>query len=168
MNKLLGVLGPCFIWPCTAVLQAGGRQCWDSPASVQTGYPIVLIQSCSIKPTITMTVWGLIICNERPRSASLSRRSQHVPAKNKCILCCRFHCKVDMKCMVSYIQWYHEMNNGKQELNKPILLTITKCWRECEAAEDGGHPGHALQLLHTQSGPAGPGALQVDTTLTLY
>ena len=25
----------------------------------------------------------------------------------------RFHCKVDMKCMVSYIHWYHEMNNGK-------------------------------------------------------
>ena len=25
----------------------------------------------------------------------------------------RFHCSVDMKCMVSYIQWYHEKNNGK-------------------------------------------------------
>jgi len=28
----------------------------------------------------------------------------------------RFHCKVDMKCMVSYIQWYHEMNNGSVKL----------------------------------------------------
>jgi len=28
----------------------------------------------------------------------------------------RFYCKVDMKCMVSYIQWYHEMNNGSVRL----------------------------------------------------
>jgi len=28
----------------------------------------------------------------------------------------RFHCKVDMKCMVSYIHWYHEMNNGSVRL----------------------------------------------------
>jgi len=27
-----------------------------------------------------------------------------------------FRCKVDMKCMVSYIQWYHEMNNGSVRL----------------------------------------------------
>ena len=25
-----------------------------------------------------------------------------------------FHCSVDMKCMVSYIQWYHEPFNGKK------------------------------------------------------
>ena len=30
----------------------------------------------------------------------------------------RFYCKVDMKCMVSYIQWYHEMNNGKKHRKK--------------------------------------------------
>ena len=30
----------------------------------------------------------------------------------------RFYCKVDMKCMVSYIQWYHEMNNGKKYRKK--------------------------------------------------
>jgi len=28
----------------------------------------------------------------------------------------RFRCSVDMKCMVSYIQWYHEMNNGSMRL----------------------------------------------------
>lgn len=28
----------------------------------------------------------------------------------------RFHCSVDMKCMVSYIQWHHEMNNGTVRL----------------------------------------------------
>ena len=28
-----------------------------------------------------------------------------------------FRCKVDMKCMVSYIQWYHEMNNGDTQAN---------------------------------------------------
>merc|ERR1719431_614391 len=28
----------------------------------------------------------------------------------------RFHCSVDMKCMVSYIQWYHHMDNGSLEL----------------------------------------------------
>lgn len=28
----------------------------------------------------------------------------------------RFHCKVDMKCMVSYIHWYHEMTNGSVRL----------------------------------------------------
>ena len=33
----------------------------------------------------------------------------------------RFHCSVDMKCMVSYIQWYHEKNNGKF---RKITLTV--------------------------------------------
>jgi len=28
----------------------------------------------------------------------------------------RFRCSVDMKCMVSYIQWFHEMNNGSMRL----------------------------------------------------
>jgi len=28
----------------------------------------------------------------------------------------RFHCKVDMKCMVSYIHWYHEYSNGSVRL----------------------------------------------------
>lgn len=28
----------------------------------------------------------------------------------------RFKCTVDMTCMVSYIQWYHEMNNGTMRL----------------------------------------------------
>jgi len=28
----------------------------------------------------------------------------------------RFECRVDMKCMVSYIHWYHEMNNGSVRL----------------------------------------------------
>jgi len=28
----------------------------------------------------------------------------------------RFRCSVDMKCLVSYIQWYHEMNNGSVRL----------------------------------------------------
>merc|ERR1719410_2423787 len=28
----------------------------------------------------------------------------------------RFDCKVDMKCMVSYIHWYHEMTNGSVRL----------------------------------------------------
>jgi len=28
----------------------------------------------------------------------------------------RFRCTVDMKCMVSYIQWHHEMNNGSVRL----------------------------------------------------
>jgi hypothetical protein len=27
-----------------------------------------------------------------------------------------FRCTVDMKCMVSYIQWYHELNNGSMVL----------------------------------------------------
>jgi len=27
-----------------------------------------------------------------------------------------FHCSVDMKCMVSYIQWYHEPFNGTLKL----------------------------------------------------
>ncbi|XP_023325604.1 fibroblast growth factor receptor isoform X2 [Eurytemora carolleeae] len=27
-----------------------------------------------------------------------------------------FRCTVDMKCLVSYIQWYHEMNNGTMRL----------------------------------------------------
>lgn len=27
-----------------------------------------------------------------------------------------FHCSVDMKCMVSYIQWYHEPFNGSMKL----------------------------------------------------
>jgi len=28
----------------------------------------------------------------------------------------RFQCAVDMSCLVSYIQWYHHMNNGSQRL----------------------------------------------------
>jgi len=28
----------------------------------------------------------------------------------------RFKCSVDMKCLVSYIQWFHEMNNGTMRL----------------------------------------------------
>ena len=28
----------------------------------------------------------------------------------------RFRCTVDMKCMVSYIHWYHEMENGTEVL----------------------------------------------------
>ena len=28
----------------------------------------------------------------------------------------RFDCKVDMKCLVSYIDWYHETSNGSVRL----------------------------------------------------
>eukprot|EP00092_Neocalanus_flemingeri_P102569 GFUD01131198.1.p1 GENE.GFUD01131198.1~~GFUD01131198.1.p1 ORF type:complete len:189 (+),score=21.37 GFUD01131198.1:100-666(+) len=45
----------------------------------------------------------------------------------------RFRCTVDMKCMVSYIQWYHEMNNGSMRLLRtgatqgtPYRYTIRK------------------------------------------
>ena len=34
-----------------------------------------------------------------------------------------FRCKVDMKCMVSYIQWYHEMNNGDTLLHCRHMFT---------------------------------------------
>ena len=35
-----------------------------------------------------------------------------------------FHCSVDMKCMVSYIQWYHEPFNGNQV--HPVSFKIPK------------------------------------------
>ena len=38
----------------------------------------------------------------------------------------RFYCKVDMKCMVSYIQWYHEMNNGKKHRKKIYSMNETR------------------------------------------
>ena len=36
----------------------------------------------------------------------------------------RFHCKVDMKCMVSYIHWYHEYSNGMQIKNLHFFSKI--------------------------------------------
>ena len=35
-----------------------------------------------------------------------------------------FRCKVDMKCMVSYIQWYHEMNNGGYQGENELSFII--------------------------------------------
>ena len=29
-----------------------------------------------------------------------------------------FKCQVDMSCIVSYIEWYHEMDNGTEKLIK--------------------------------------------------
>ena len=35
-----------------------------------------------------------------------------------------FKCQVDMSCIVSYIEWYHEMDNGTEKLIKVSLI----CW----------------------------------------
>ena len=67
------------------------------------------------------------------------------------IIYSRFYCKVDMKCMVSYIQWYHEMNNGKyfyeQHINKCLNLNV---FRKCETAENWGNSRNSLQLHNLQ------------------
>ena len=43
-----------------------------------------------------------------------------------------FKCQVDMSCIVSYIEWYHEMDNGTEKLIKvslspPLGLGLSKC-----------------------------------------
>ena len=43
-----------------------------------------------------------------------------------------FKCQVDMSCIVSYIEWYHEMDNGTEKLIKvspfpPLRLGLSKC-----------------------------------------
>ena len=63
----------------------------------------------------------------------------------------RFYCKVDMKCMVSYIQWYHEMKNGKKRRKKIQIfygdeMDLSKCFRKCETAEDRCQCWDALQI----------------------
>lgn len=34
-----------------------------------------------------------------------------------------FKCQVDMSCIVAYIEWYHEMDNGTEKLIKVSLHT---------------------------------------------
>ena len=46
-----------------------------------------------------------------------------------------FHCSVDMKCMVSYIQWYHEPFNGKT-IHKNIFLFLKNIFRFCNTFAD--------------------------------
>ena len=33
-----------------------------------------------------------------------------------------FKCQVDMSCIVAYIEWYHEMDNGTEKLIKVGIL----------------------------------------------
>ena len=57
-----------------------------------------------------------------------------------------------MKCMVSYIQWYHEMNNGEKPRKKiPIEfekeeIDVLKCFRKCETAENRCYRRDSLQI----------------------
>ena len=37
-----------------------------------------------------------------------------------------FKCQVDMSCIVSYIEWYHEMDNGTEKLIKVSLSSPFK------------------------------------------
>ena len=67
-----------------------------------------------------------------------------------------FRCKVDMKCMVSYIQWYHEMNNGDHTGKLKALIYSSVHFRKCQTASHGGNCGHTLQL-HDQQGEGGRG-----------
>ena len=40
-----------------------------------------------------------------------------------------FKCQVDMSCIVSYIEWYHEMDNGTEKLIKvSIFLPPPRIW----------------------------------------
>ena len=51
--------------------------------------------------------------------------------------------KVDMKCMVSYIQWYHEMNNGEwmiEDTDKADLLDIPGSVRLLRTGATAGTP----------------------------
>ena len=54
--------------------------------------------------------------------------------------------------MVSYIQWYHEMNNGEKPRKKiPIEyekeeIDVLKCFRKCEAAENRCYCRDSLQI----------------------
>ena len=44
-----------------------------------------------------------------------------------------FKCQVDMSCIVSYIEWYHEMDNGTEKLIKVSSSTFlrTTFFLEC-------------------------------------
>ena len=35
-----------------------------------------------------------------------------------------FKCQVDMSCIVSYIEWYHEMDNGTEKLIKVSIFLL--------------------------------------------
>ena len=63
-----------------------------------------------------------------------------------------FKCQVDMSCIVAYIEWYHEMDNGTEKLIKVRLfqtflcqLSITDCqlvtailFQNCRAKLENG------------------------------
>ena len=54
--------------------------------------------------------------------------------------------------MVSYIQWYHEMNNGEKQRKKiPIEfekeeIDVLQCFRKCETAENRCYSRDSLQI----------------------
>ena len=37
-----------------------------------------------------------------------------------------FKCQVDMSCIVSYIEWYHEMDNGTEKLIKVSIHLVPR------------------------------------------
>ena len=70
----------------------------------------------------------------------------------------RFYCKVDMKCMVSYIQWYHEMNNGEKHRKQNSIEFLTrrkwiyscKCFRKCETVKNRCYCRDTLPIQYLQ------------------
>ena len=69
-------------------------------------------------------------------------------------LCFSFHCSVDMKCMVSYIQWYHEPFNGEQSLR--ILQ-----WENVKFAG-------SMKLLRTGANRGNPYSYEIKVWTSLF
>ena len=80
-----------------------------------------------------------------------------------------FRCKVDMKCMVSYIQWYHEMNNGDtlaQCRHMFIHLSTSGSVRLLRTGATAGTP-YSYMINKVREGEEGSGFAEVISRLFL-
>ena len=80
--------------------------------------------------------------------------SQSVLAANNTeivLLSCRFQCSVDMKCMVSYIQWYHQPFNDTPKLLRTGASSGNPYSYVIKVRRDH-HTVLTAQTLHTRAG----------------
>ncbi len=82
----------------------------------------------SVWCTIDMNWTGLLfILFYWFQSSVYTTDTKRLVSSISCTNCFSFRCTIDMKCLVSYIQWYHETTNGSVRLLR-VRLVLAPCY----------------------------------------
>jgi len=101
---------PCQMW---LNLYVGASSPWSKMNSYRTVLLVLQLFGCIQGASVFENIFNKIAGNTcgRPDIKNVMQNISVKPGDSA-----SFQCTIDMTCVVSYIQWYHELNNGTMRL----------------------------------------------------